>query len=82
MEKRFKVLRVFSIVFKVIAALCVVFLGVGLAGVAAGGKPENVPVVQVVVNVIAYFSILFLTFYSLGEIIRVLLAIEEQTRKQ
>lgn len=81
MEKRFKVLRIFSVIFKMIAAICIVFLGIGLAGVVTGARPENVPLAQVILNVTISFLVSFLTFYSLGEIIRLLLVIEEQTRR-
>lgn len=81
MENRFKVLRVFSVIFKVTAFLSLVFLGIGVAGVAAGGMPEGVARGQVVLNMLISFSVSFLVLYSFGEIIRLLLIVEEQTRR-
>ncbi len=81
MEKRFRLLKVFSVTFKVLSLLMLALMVVGLVGIAVGEKPQGIPLAQVVTNMIVAMLVTSLMFYSLGEIIRVLLAIEEQTRK-
>lgn len=81
MENRFRLLKVFSATFKVLAIVMLVLMVVGIVGIVTGEKPQGVPIVQVVTNMMVGLVVTSLMFYSLGEIIRVLLKIEEQTRK-
>lgn len=81
MENRFRLLRIFSTAFKVLAIAMLALMVVGLVGIAVGEKPPGVPIAQVATNMVVGLMVTSLMFYSLGEIIRVLLKIEEQTRK-
>lgn len=80
MGNSFKLLRIFSRVFKVMAWLVLILIGVGLAGVILSKDPDaNTP--PVLLNMLFSGLVGFVLMYSLGEIIRVLLAIESNTRK-
>ena len=80
--ENFKLLRIFSITFKVLSFAIIVLMGAGLVGIFMARKePEAGPVVPMALNMIFSGFIAFLVFYTLGEIIRILFVIEEQTRK-
>lgn len=81
MENRFRLLKIFSAAFKVLAIAMLALMVVGLVGIVVGEKPPGVPIAQVATNMVVGLMVTSLMFYSLGEIIRVLLKIEEQTRK-
>ncbi len=83
MNNPFKLLKIFGVVFKVIAGVLFVIIGViGTVGILITkdlppGMSRWVALPQFLQGVF-----LFLLLYTLGEIIRLLLVIEEQTRKQ
>lgn len=80
MENRFALLKNFGIIFKVVAWAALIIGLVGAVGVLVGGGTPEAP--RGVSLVILLVSLLyFLIFYTVGELIRVLLVIEEQTRK-
>jgi uncharacterized membrane protein YiaA len=80
MESSFKLLRIFSIAFKVFAWLMLVMISIALVGVVMSGDPQaNTP--PVYINMVMTAAVGFLALYSVGEIIRVLLIIEKNTRK-
>ena len=80
MDKKFKLLRTFSVVFKILAWATLVIGLVGTVGVlVAGGTPETPKAMSVVILIVG--ALYFVIFYTVGEVIKVLLAIEEQTRK-
>ena len=77
MEKRFKLLGFFSILFKIFAVGVLVLLSVMLVRVVIGPRPDGV----IISNAVISLSVTSLIFYALGEVIRILRVIEEQTRK-
>ena len=80
MGNSFKLLRIFSVVFKILAWLVLVLIGVGVTGVILSKDPNaNTP--PVLLNMVFSGLVGFLVMYSMGEIIRVLLLIESNTRK-
>ena len=80
MGNPFKLLRIFSVVFRVLAWLVLVLIAVGVTGVIVSKDPEaNTP--PVLLNMVFSGLVGFLVLYSLGEIIRLLLVIESNTRK-
>ncbi len=80
MSNSFKLLRIFSVVFKVFAWLVLVMIAVALVGVVMSKDPDANPP-PVYINMIMTAAVGFLALYSVGEIIRVLLLIESNTRK-
>ena len=84
MEKRFKLLGAFSVTFKVLSVGVLLLLGVALVKIAKSPPPKDIPegtLLVTVLNTILSLSIISMLFYSVGEMIRILRAIEEQTRK-
>lgn len=80
MGNSFKLLRIFSVVFKVLAWVVLVLIAVGVTGVIMSKDPA-VSTPPVVLNMAFSGIVGFLVMYSLSEIIRVLLIIEGNTRK-
>ena len=80
MGNSFKLLRIFSVVFKVIAGLVLVLVLVGAVGVVMAKDPQ-ISTPQVILNMVFSGLLGFLLMFSLGEIIKVLLLIEQNTRK-
>ena len=82
MGNSFKVLRFFSSIFKVLAFLWVILIGVSVAGLLVARKTQpDFPIGQAVTQVVVSGIVGFLLFFALGEIIRLLLAIEAQTHR-
>ena len=83
MENRFRVLKVFSVVFKVLSFATLVVMGIGIVGVVMGRKslPPNVSPVQIIMSQLIGLSVSSLICYTFGEISRILRVIEERTRK-
>ncbi len=80
MGNSFKLLRIFSVVFKVLAWLVLVLIAVGVVGVVLSKDPDaNTP--PVLLNMLFSGLVGFLVMYTLGEIIRLLLVVESNTRK-
>ncbi len=80
MENQFKMLRIFGILFKVVAWGALLFGLIGTVTVIMGGgspsQPRSVAVVVLLVSML-YFMI----FYTVSEIIKVLLHLVENTKK-
>ena len=80
MGNSFKLLRIFSVVFKVMSWVVLVLITVGVVGVILSKDPAaNTP--PVLLNMVFSGLLGFLVMYTLGEIIRLLLVIESNTRK-
>jgi hypothetical protein len=80
MEKKFKLLRTFGVVFKVLAWAALVIGAIGTVGVlVTGGTPETPRAMSIVILIVG--ALYFVIFYTIGEVVKLLLAIEEQTRK-
>lgn len=82
MNKPFKLLPICSVLFKVFAWL---FLLLMLASVVGILMVQGVPQAAKLQNLLSYAVtgiVLFVTFYALGEMVRLLLVIEAQTRKE
>ena len=80
MANSFSLLRVLSVAFKVLAFVVLVLMLTGVVGLVMGRDP-SVPLVPLVLNMIFSGVLAFLMMYAFGEVIRLLLAIESQTRK-
>jgi len=81
MGHSFKTLRILSVVFKGMAWVSLVIMAIALVGILMGKEAQGVPIAPVVVNMVVASVVTFLLFFALGEAIRILLVIEEQTRK-
>ena len=80
MANSFKLLRIFSVVFKIFAWLVLVMISVAIVGVVMSKDTKaNIPPVYINMGMSAEVG--FLVMYSAGEIIRLLLVIEGNTRK-
>jgi len=80
MTNSFKLLKIFSVAFKVFAWLVLIMISAALVGVVMSKDPQaNTPPVYINMGMTA--AVGFLVLYSVGEIIRVLLVIESNTRK-
>ena len=80
MGNSFKLLKIFSTAFKVIAGLVLLLVLIGVVGILVARDPQiNIP--QVVLNMLFSGLMGFLIMFSLGEIIRLLLVIEQNTRR-
>ena len=80
MENSFKLLKIFSKMFKVFAWLVLVMISVAIVGVVMSKDPDA-NTAPVYINMAMTAAVGFLVLYSVGEIIRVLLVIESNTRK-
>lgn len=79
MENSFRLLRTFSIAFKILSGVIVVLMGAGLVGVImARNEPGAIATGPMALNMVFSGVIAFLVFYALGEIIRLLLAIHDR----
>ena len=86
MPSSFRLLRISSTLFKVLAWVLLVLMLVGMTGLLVASKQaggsERAQMVQGMVQMFFSGLIFFLLFFALGEIVRILLAIEAQTRKE
>ena len=86
MPSSFRLLRIFSTLFKVLAWVLLVLMLVGMAGLLVASKqaggPERAQMLQGMIQMFFSGLIFFFLFFALGEIVRILLAIEAQTRKE
>ena len=80
MSDSFGLLRILSAAFKVLACVVLVLMLTGVVGLVMGRDP-SVPLVPLVLNMVFSGILAFLMMYAFGEVIRLLLAIESQTRK-
>lgn len=78
----FQFLRIAATLFKVLAWLVLILMLVGVAGILVGMRGEEMPLpFPVILNMFFSGAVGFLVFFSLGEVIRLLLSLEAQTRK-
>ena len=84
MKNSFGLLKILSGIFKVLAFLVLILMLIGLVGtlVAAGKDPASRVPPPVILNMVFSGILAFLMLFALGEVIRLLLAIESQTRKE
>lgn len=80
----YRLLRVFSIAFKILSLIILVLMGVGLAGLLVIRRDPEVRVsAPEVINMIFSGTVGFLLFYAFGDLIRLLLDIRsELSRKE
>ena len=78
----FKTLRILSTVFKIYAFVMVYLMLVGVVGLFVATGLPGPQRIQALFNLLLGGSLFFLFLYGLGEIIRLLLQIESQTRKE
>ena len=83
MANSFGLLRTLSMVFKALSWLVLLLMLIGLVGTLVANKDPSSPVpIPMILNMIFSGVVAFLTLFSFGEVIRLLLAIEAQTRKE
>ena len=81
MSNSFGLLRILSVAFKVLACVVLVLMLTGVVGLVMG-RDSSVPFpVPLVLNMVFSGILAFLVMYAFGEVIRLLLVIESQTRK-
>ena len=81
MNPSFKILGILSVALKVYAFLTLVLMAVGLVGIFMAGEAVGAQKSQIILNMVLGGTLFFLVLYSLGDLIRLLLHIETQTRK-
>lgn len=78
MPDSYRLLRIFSIAFKILALIVLVLLGTGLVGLFVIRRDPEIRVTpQEVANMIFSGTAGFLVFYALGDLIRLLLDIRK-----
>lgn len=83
MEQSFKLLRIFSVVFKILAWVVLVLMGTGLAGLFVARNEPGVNVTgPVALNMVFSGVVAFLFFYAFGETIRLLLTLLDHLVKK
>ena len=81
--ENFKLLRLFSIVFKILAWGVLVLMGTGLAGLFVARNEPGVHFTgPVALNMIFSGVVAFLFFYAFGEVIRLLLTLLDHLVKR
>ena len=81
MSDSFGLLKILSIVFKVLAFLMLVLMLIGVVGLVMA-RDSSIPLLPTVMNMLLSGVVGFLMLYAFGDVIRLLLAIESQTRKE
>jgi hypothetical protein len=81
MNEPFKLLKISALLFKVIAWFVLILMAVGIVALLIGSDAQAPLPVPVLLNMVFSGLVGFLLFFALGEIVRVLLAIEANTRK-
>ncbi len=80
MERNFKLLRVFSVFFKVFAWVALIIGLIGVVGILMkGGTPETPKTLSI--SMLAVSLLYFVIFYAAGDAIRLLLVLEERSKK-
>lgn len=77
----FRLLEVIAVLFKILAWVVLLLMAVGVVGLLVGSDSDNPLSFPILLNMIFSGLVGFLLFFALGEIVRVLLTIERQTRK-
>lgn len=78
----FGALKIFSVVFKVLGCLMLVLMLTGVVGLVMGRDTSAPFPTPIVLNMVFSGVLAFLLLYAFGEVIRLLLAIELQARKE
>ena len=76
----FKLLKIFGVVFKILAWVILAVGLVGTVGLFIKSGSSDVPKTMSI-SILTQSLILFLIFYALGEVIKLLLILEERSRK-
>ncbi len=83
MTNSFGLLNLLSRVFKILAWVVLLLMMVGLVGTLVASKDPASPVpVPMILNMAFSGVLAFLMLFAFGEVIRLLLTIEQQTRKE
>ncbi len=82
MSNSFGLLKILSVTFKVLACVVLVLMLIGVVGMVMGRNPSAPLSVPLVLNMVFSGILAFFTMVAFGEVIRLLLAIESQTRKE
>ena len=81
MNPSFKLLKVAAMLFKVIAWFVLILMAVGIVALFMGSDAQTPLPVPILLNMAFSGLVGFLLFFALGEIVRILLLIEANTRK-
>ena len=80
MGEQFRLLKIFGLIFRVFAWAALAFGLVGAVGVLiSGGTPETPRAMAL--QVLLSTGLSFVIFYTVAELIKLLLLVEERTRK-
>ena len=82
MTNSFGLLKKLTILFKVLACVVLGLMLTGLVGLLASRNPATPVPIPAILNMVFSGILAFLMLFSFGEVIRLLLAIEAQTRKE
>jgi fructose-specific phosphotransferase system IIC component len=82
MTGSFGALKLFSVVFKVLACLMLALMLTGVVGIVMSRDASAPFPAPIVLNMVFSGILAFLLLYAFGEVIRLLLSIEAQTRKE
>lgn len=82
MTGSFGALKFFPVVFKVLGCLILVLMLTGVVGIVMSRDTTQSFPAPVLLNMVFSGILAFLLLYAFGEVIRLLLAIESQTRKE
>lgn len=82
MSSSFGLLKILSVVFKVLAWVVLALMLTGVVGIAMSRDPSSPVPVPMILNMVFSGVLAFLMMVAFGEVIRLLLAIESQTRKE
>lgn len=82
MSNSFGLLKILSVVFKVLAFLVFALMLAGVVGILVGRDSSGPLPVPILLNMLFSGVLAFLMLFAFGEVIRLLLAIESQTRKE
>ena len=78
----FGALKLFSVVFKVLGCLMGVLMLTGVVGIVMSRDTSAPFPGPIILNMVFSGILAFLLLYAFGEVIRLLLAVESQTRKE
>ena len=82
MSDSFGLLKILSLVLKVLAGLMLLLMLTGVVGMIVARDTSAPFPTPLILNMIFSGIVAFLLLYAFGDVIRLLLAIESQTRKE
>ena len=82
MNSSFKILRILSVALKGYAFLTLLLMVIALVGLFMANGVLGQQKFQMIMNTVLGGTLFFLVLFSLGELIRLILQIEMQTRKE